>query len=259
MFPVAPSPLIEKYGGEYTNAQVFIDTSHRKMSVMIQVKIPDKEVERHADNEVRVIGIDRGIKNIEVLSNNTFLNAGQLKSIKGRYRHNKSELQHAGPRSAHRKLRELNGRERRFMLNTNYVISRKIAELPFDMIVLEDLKSAGMRKKRNGRRFNTMLGSWSPFQLEQFVEYMSQDMNKTVVYVNPKHTSKICSKCGYIHKNNREGNIFHCLNCNFELHADLNSARKIGVLGKSEYFRLLSTSQSLRPVPLIPDSNKPLQ
>ena len=104
-----------------------------------------------------------------------------------------------------------------------------------------------------------MLGSWSPFQLEQFVEYMSQDMNKTVVYVNPKHTSKICSKCGYIHKNNREGNIFHWLNCNFELHADLNSARKIGVFCKSEYFRLLSTSQSLRPVPLIPDSNKPLQ
>ena len=104
-----------------------------------------------------------------------------------------------------------------------------------------------------------MLGSWSPFQLEQFVEYRSQDMNKTVVYVNPKHTSKICSKCGYIHKNNREGNIFHCLNCNFELHADLNAARNIGVLSKSEYFRLLSTSQSLRPVPLIPDSNKPLQ
>ena len=58
------------------------------------------------------------------------------------------------------------------------------------------------------RRYNIMLGSWSPFQLEQFVEYMSQDMNKTVVYVNPKRTSKICSKCGYIHKNNREGNIF---------------------------------------------------
>ena len=33
-------------------------------------------------------------------------------------------------------------RERRFVLNTNHVISRKIAELPFDVIALEDLISA---------------------------------------------------------------------------------------------------------------------
>ena len=121
-----------------------------------------------------------------------------------------------------------------------------LIETPYDKSFLE-----------TGRRANTMLGSWSPFQLEQFVEYRSQDMNKTVVYVNPKHTSKICSKCGYIHKNNREGNIFHCLNYNFELHANLNAARNIEVLCKSEYFRLLPTSQSLRPVPPIPDNNKP--
>ncbi len=36
---------------------------------MIQVKV-NTEVQRHADNEVKVIGIDRGIKNIAVLSNN---------------------------------------------------------------------------------------------------------------------------------------------------------------------------------------------
>ena len=48
---------------------MFIDTNHRKMSVMIQVKV-NTEVQRHADNEVKVIGIDRGIKNIAVLSNN---------------------------------------------------------------------------------------------------------------------------------------------------------------------------------------------
>jgi len=35
-------------------------------------------------------------------------------------------------------------------------------------------------------------------------------------------------------------------NLGFELHADLNASRNIEVLGKSEYFKLLSTSQSLR-------------
>ncbi len=103
-----------------------------------------------------------------------------------------------------------------------------------------------MKKKSNGRRFNHKLGSWSPFQLDQFIEYKAQDRNKSVMYVNPKYTSQKCSKCGFVDKNNRKGSVFHCLNCHFEIHADLNASRNIEVLGKSGYFRLLSTSQSLR-------------
>ena len=263
VFPVAHSPLIGKYRGEYTNAQMFIDVKHRKMSVMIQVEIPDKEVERHADNKVKVMGMDRGIKNIAVLSDNKFINSAHLKDVKGRYRYNKKKIQHAGTRSAHGKLRELSGRERRFVQNTNHVISKQIVNLPFEVIALEDLRSAKMRGKSNGRRFNHKLGSWSPYQLEQFIEYKAEEMGKTMIYVNPKFTSQKCSKCGYIHKNNRKGNIFHCLNCNFELHADLNAARNIEMLGKSEYFRLLSTSQSLRsnesmPTGMRETGNKPL-
>jgi hypothetical protein len=59
----------------------------------------------------KVVGIERGIKNIAVLSNNMFFNAGQLRSIKGRYSNNRSELQRAGTRSARRKLKELSGRK----------------------------------------------------------------------------------------------------------------------------------------------------
>jgi len=253
VFPIAHSPLIEKYRGEYTNAQVCIDTKHRKMFVRVQVELLDKEVETKKD--VKVLGIDRGIKNISVLSNNVFFNSSPLRSVKGRYEHNRSELQHLGTHSAHRKLRELSRRERRFVQNTNHVISKKIVNLPYNVITLEALGSAGMRKENNGERFNTPLGSWYPLQLEQFIEYKAHEIGKTVIYVNPRYTSQRCSSCGYINKNNRKGSIFHCQNCNLELHADLNAARNIGILGKSEYFRLLSTSQSLRH----PDSNKPIR
>ena len=246
VFPVANSPLIEKYRGEYTNAQVFIDTRQRKMFVMVQVEIV-REVENKVENkEIRVVGIDRGINNIAVLSNNMFFNSGHLKDVKGRYRYNKKRLQHAGTRSAHRKLKELSGRERRFVLDINHVISKQIVNLPFNVFALECLESTKMRKKKKGRRFNHKLGSWSPFQLEQFISYKAEDMGKAVVCVNPEYTSQKCSRCGFIDRNNRKGSIFHCRNCNFQLHADLNASRNIGVLGKSEYFRLLSTSQSLR-------------
>jgi len=246
VFPVAKSPLIEKYRGEYTNAQVHIDTKHRKMFVMVQVELSYKEVGKKVDNDVKVVGMDRGIKNIAVLSNNVFFNSAHLKDVKGRYRYNKKRLQHAGTRSAHRKLLEMSGRERRFVLDTNHVISKKIINLPFDVFALEDLRTAGMKKKSNGRRFNHKLGSWSPFQLDQFMDYKAEDSGKTLIYVNPKYTSQECSNCGYIDRNNRHGSVFHCLNCSFDLHADLNASRNIEVLGKSGYFRLLSTSQSLR-------------
>ncbi|MCL4326272.1 MAG: hypothetical protein M1481_05915 [Candidatus Thermoplasmatota archaeon] len=46
VFPVAHTPVIEKYRGEYANGQVFIDKMHGKMFIMIQVELPDKEVEK---------------------------------------------------------------------------------------------------------------------------------------------------------------------------------------------------------------------
>ena len=244
VFPVAHSPLIGKCRREYSNAQVSVDVKQRRMFVMVQIDV-DKDVENKSGiKEVKVVEIDRGISNMAVLSNNKFFNTAHLRNVKGTHRYNRKKLQHAGTRSARRKLRELSGRERRFVRDTNNVISKQIASLPFDVIALEDLSSAGMRKKDNGKRFNTLLGSWSPFQLEQFMEYKAEDMGKTVIYVNPRYTSQRCSSCGHIDKNNRNGSISHCLNCNLELRAHLNAARNIGILGKPEYFRLLSTSQS---------------
>ena len=262
VFPVRDSPLIEKYKGEYTNAQVVFDERHRKAYVMIQIEV-NREVEvKEGIEDIKVVGIDRGIKNLAVLSNNMFFNSGHLKDVKGRYRYNRKRLQHAGTRSAHRKLKELSGRERRFVLDTNHVISKKIVNLPYNVFVLEALRSSKMKHKGIGRRFNHKLGSWSPYQLQQFMEYKAEEMGKSVKYVDPKYTSQKCSRCGYINKGSRNGSVFHCLNCSFELHADLNASRNIGVLGKSEYFRLLSTSQSLRsgetmPTGMAEGSNKP--
>jgi putative transposase len=243
-YPVAYSPLIDKYRGEYTNAQLVVDEKRNKMFIMIQVKMQDKEAEKK--DEVKVLGIDRGIKNIAVLSNNTFFNSKHLREVKGRYQYLRRRLQHLGTRSAHRKLKKLSGRERRFVRNLNHVISKKIVSLPYDVFALEALEVAKLKRSNEGKELRKKLGSWSPSELQKFIEYKAQDLGKTVIYVNPKYTSQRCSRCGYVDKNNRKETIFRCKNCGFELNADLNASRNIEVLGKSEYFRLLSTSQSLR-------------
>ncbi|MGC8692273.1 MAG: zinc ribbon domain-containing protein [Thermoplasmata archaeon] len=61
-----------------------------------------------------------------------------------------------------------------------------------------------------------------------------------VLYVNPKHTSRRCLRCGYVNKNNRHGSAFRCKNCVFELNADLNASRNIEVFFIYEYFSQLS-------------------
>jgi putative transposase len=243
VYPVAHSPLIDKYRGQYTNAQLVIDEKRNRIFIMVQVNLPDKEVIKKQD--VNVIGIDRGVKNIAVLSNNTFFNSKHLREVKGRYQYLKRILQHSGTRSAHRKLKKLSGRERRFVRDINHTISKNIVSLPYDVFSLEALEPAKMKHNGKGKRFRRSLGSWSPFELEKFIEYKAKDAGKAVIYVNPEHTSQRCSKCGYVDKNNRHGSVFKCINCGFELNADLNASRNIEVLC-NEYFRLMSTSQSLR-------------
>ncbi|MGC8516179.1 MAG: RNA-guided endonuclease InsQ/TnpB family protein [Thermoplasmata archaeon] len=244
VYPVAHSPLIDKYGGEYTNAQLIVDERSKRIFVMVQVEIPDRGVMKKED--VKVLGIDRGIKNIAVLSNSEFLNSKHLRGVKGRYQFLKRKLQHLGTRSAHRKLKKLSGRERRFVRDVNHMISKRIVSQPYDVFALEALDPAPMKQNGQGKKFREMLGSWSPAELQKLIEYKAEDAGKMVVYVNPKHTSQKCSRCGHIDKNNRHGSVFKCKNCGFELNADLNASRNIEVLGKSEYFRLMSASQSLR-------------
>jgi IS605 OrfB family transposase len=118
--------------------------------------------------------------------------------------------------------------------------SKNIVSLPCDVFSLEALDPAYMREKGPNKTFRGNIGSWSPAELEKFIEYKAEDLGKSVLYINPKHTSQKCSRCGHVSKDNRHGSVFKCINCGFELNADLNASRNIEVLGKSEYFRLLS-------------------
>jgi len=233
---VAHSPLINKYRGEYTNAQLVIDEKSKRIFIMVQVNIKDKEVIKKED--AKVLGIDIGIKNIAILSNNIFFNNKHVRELKGRYQYLMRKLQHLGTRSAHRKLKKLSGRERLFVRDVNHTILKKIVSLPYDVFALEALNPAYMRENGHSRRFRKMLGSWSPAELQKFMEYKAQDAGKFLIYVNTNYTSQRFSKCSHIDKNNRYGSVFKCKNCGFELHADLNASRNIEVLVKSEYFRL---------------------
>jgi transposase len=88
---------------------------------------------------------------------------------------------------------------------------------------MEDLK--GVTKKAN--RF---LQNWSYFDLQTKIEYKAKEQGISVIYINPHYTSQRCSKCGFIHEDNRpEQARFKCQNCGFEENADYNASQNIAV------------------------------
>lgn len=254
-FPFKHYSYMDRWKGEYTNAQLLIRGG--KALLNVQVKIPDPPHIKGSET----LGVDRGITNIAVCSDNTFYNSKQLRAVKGRYQYNKQALQSVGTRSAKRHLRRLSGRERRFVRSVNHNLSKVVVAKPCDIIALEKLSIT--KNKKNGRRFNRKLGSWSFRELQTFIEYKALELGKTVILVNPRHTSQACSRCGYVNRGNRHGPVFKCLSCGFELNADLNASRNIGVIGKSEYLRLnvnqpIVASDEAMPTGMVDGSYKPI-
>jgi IS605 OrfB family transposase len=192
------------------------------------------------------LGIDRGIKNIAVCSDNEFYNSKRLKAIKGRYKHMKSELQSKGTRSAKRKLIKISGRERRFVRDVNHCLSKEIANKPYDCFVLEDLKKM-LRNK--GKRFNGKLGNWSYNELGRFTEYKAEELGKITAKVDPRHTSQMCSSCKHTERSNRNGSQFKCRKCGYELDADLNASRNIANLGMTLFGRLDVIQPNVSEIP----------
>ena len=146
------------------------------------------------------------------------------------------------------------------MLDVNHCISKTMVSKPFDVFAVEQLR--GFRKKGNGRRFNSKLGSWSFAQLRCFLEYKAEQAGKTVVSVSPRYTSQTCSRCGCTDGANREGPWFRCGQCGFQLDADLNASRNIGMRGMSEYLRLFVNEPNVASdepmsTDMVDDSSKP--
>ena len=195
-----------------------IDKSNLKLKIIV-------EGIDFTHNLTSVLGIDLGLKNLAVLSNGTFIKSNYIRKIKRKYAYLRKQLQSKGTRSAKRKLKCLSGRERRFIIDYNHSLSKKIANLCYGITAMENLKN--IRKGKKGKLFNRLRSNWSFYQLREFIKYKTEEFGNKLILVNPKYTSQKCYKCEYINKANRNKGNFKCLNCNFSCSADLNASRNI--------------------------------
>jgi IS605 OrfB family transposase len=198
------------------NKQFWLHITYRNNGIVKMASDVKKE---------KVLGIDRGIYNPIVTSDGSFVGCGkEIRRKKGDYQYLRQQLQKKGTRSAKRKLRNVSGKEKRFVLNQNHILSKKVANSDNQIFVLERLKN--MRKNKYSKKFNRKMGNWSYFQFEQFLKYKADALGKHVVYINPAYTSQECSSCGIVLKSQRKGNMYEC-SCGYKGHSDLNAAINI--------------------------------
>jgi putative transposase len=175
------------------------------LHVSLEHRDPDKVT------DLEVLGIDRGIVDIAVCSDNRFFNSKKIKNRRAKNAYLRNELQSKGTPSAKRKLKRLSGRERRFATDVNYCISNHIVNSEYTVFSLEDLSKIRVQMRR-GKKFNLKLNGWPFYQLEEFVRYRAKSPGKYALLVDARYTSQKCSNCEHSYKGNREGSAFHCHN-----------------------------------------------
>lgn len=208
---------------------------HRKGEVLLKIKnnkaylhITCDIQEEPKQNPKGFLGVDLGIVNIATCSDGTNYSGSNIDKIRNKYQKLKSVLQKKHTRSCLRKLKATSGKQSRFVKNTNHVISKQIVHkakaLNFG-ISLEDLtKIKTPVSKAQRLRHN----QWSFYQLRNFIKYKAELNGVEVFLVNPRNTSRQCSQCGHISKENRKTrNDFKCLSCGFSARADDNAAMNI--------------------------------
>ena len=177
-----------------------------------------------------VLGIDLGVNNLAVSSTGRFWQGDDYDHWCREFEKRRGEMQQRGTQAAHNALLRLGKREeawRKQYIHTvaNEIVSEAVKH-DCDVIVFEDLTD--IRERLPQAKWHHV---WAFRRLFEYVSYKAPERGISVEQVEPNHTSQRCSRtdCGFTHESNRDGEQFCCLKCGYEVNADYNAAKNIGV------------------------------
>ncbi|MGW4245081.1 zinc ribbon domain-containing protein [Nocardia sp. NPDC004722] len=131
--------------------------------------------------------------------------------------------------SESKRYRRLNRRIREYVRNeVNRILNRLTGNDIRELVVERlDFRMGGLSK-----RLNRILMRAGRAAVKAKLAALPESHGVAVTVVNPAHTSRACSNCGYVDKKNRTSQKrFECRFCGRKLLADINAARNI--LGRS--------------------------
>lgn len=207
-----------------------------KFYLFLVAELPDKPENTHEG----FLGVDLGIVKIATTSDGKYYSGSKVKNLRRRNFKLRQKLQSKGTKAAKRLLKRRRRKESRFATDVNHCISKRLVQVAKGTkraIVLEDLKGIRERAKKSTRKtvcktMRQALSSWAFYQLRQFIEYKARAAGVQIIYVDPRNTSRTCSKCGHVDKKSRKDQEhFVCTACGHALNADINAALNIARRG----------------------------
>jgi putative transposase len=196
-------------------------------------ELPDKSTHISTDMSTH-IGIDVGLESYAVFSNGEVI-ANPRHILKAEKR-----LKLLQRRLSRKKKGSANRRKARFRLSKQHIrvanqrtdflhkLSHSIAK-SYSLIAVENLNVKSMLTNHwMAKSIND--ASWSNFI--RCLEYKAVTSGSKLVKVNPRNTSKTCSKCGTITEMPLSKREFLCPKCGFACHRDLNASINILKVGQ---------------------------
>ena len=193
-----------------------------------------------------VLGIDLGVNSLAVASTGTFWQADEYDHWCREFERRRGEMQQRGTQAAHNAVLRLGKREeawRKQYIHTvaNEVVTEAVTH-DCDVIVFEDLTD--IRERLPHAKWHHI---WAFRRLFKYVSYKAPKRGVSAEQVEPSHTSTRCSRtdCGFTHDDNRHGEHFACQKCGYEVNADYNAAKNIGLrYARKRIHRLRSSPTS---------------
>lgn len=203
--------------------QIEIDEEYAHISVTIADSVEDTDTGRFIGVDLNTTGHVAVVSNVE--TGKIWKLGKEANHIALKYREIRRQLQRQGK---YRKVKQIKNRQQRLIRNLNHHISKKIVQTAKTSccgIQLEKLTYIRQRAK-TAKSFRYSLNNWSFYQLQKMIEYKAKLQGMVVAYIDPRYTSKICSRCGHVGE--RDDKTFKCLYCGHVDHADVNASFNIG-------------------------------
>ncbi len=127
---------------------------------------------------------------------------------------------------ARRALRKLRGYETRYTKTRCFEIAHQIVNIAkkYDAVIaIEDLRY--LNRSKLSRKSNRKVKRMPYFMFRQALESVAWQNGIFIIVVNPRNTSKTCSRCGT--KNSVNGRTFKCKKCGLIVNRDRNASLNI--------------------------------
>jgi putative transposase len=188
----------------------------------------EQEPEPAIGNNGKHVGVDLGLINFAVLSDGTAIkNPRHLKKYEDALKKKSQRVSYKKKGSSNRKkakrmLACIHAKVKNTRCDFLHKLSHKLVHT-YSIIAAEDLESQKMSGQDYGKQIND--AGWSEFI--SMLSYKAESAGSRVILVNPKNTTKECSRCGILTDKELSERQHNCPSCGLSMGRDLNAATNI--------------------------------